>query len=145
MNMTAWAKPLDMPIKAPKMATAMMATSKTVIPSCSIAPYTLRDLLALAPTRPFERAVGRLKARHKHGQHHGEPVGIPADHGMARRGEGGGRHQRLDLDQDRPRALDAGEHAGARDMAAPLAEEQRRRVGDVGEAAIGHLEHADLV
>src|SRR4030088_1462852 len=68
MNMTAWAKPLDMPIKAPKMATAMTATSKTVMPSCSIASYTLRGLLALASARPFEGPVGRLKARHKVGQ-----------------------------------------------------------------------------
>ena len=30
-------------------------------------------------------------------------------------------------------------------MAAPLAEEQRRGIGDVGQAAVGHLEHADLV
>src|SRR5947207_275108 len=68
MNMTAWAKPLDRPIKAPKMATAMTATSKTVMPSCSIASYTLRGLVALAPARPIERPVGWLKACDKVGQ-----------------------------------------------------------------------------
>ena len=30
-------------------------------------------------------------------------------------------------------------------MAAPLAQEQRRGIGDVRQAAVGHLEHADLV
>jgi hypothetical protein len=70
-------------------------------------------------------------ARLEHRQHHRQAVGVPADHGMARRGEGGGRDQRLDLDQQRPRALDAGEDAGAGDLAAPLGEEQGRRVGDV--------------
>ena len=30
-------------------------------------------------------------------------------------------------------------------MAAPLGEKQRRRIGDVAEAAVRHLEHADLV
>ena len=64
---------------------------------------------------------------------------------MARRAEGRGRHQRLDLDQQRSGAFNARENAGARDVAAAFAEEQRRRIGDVGEAAIGHLEHADLV
>src|SRR5260370_14759594 len=81
MNMTAWAKPLDMPIKAPKMATAMTATSKTVMPSCSIASYTLRGLLALAPARPIERPVGGLKACDKVGQMldfvNGDALGSP--------------------------------------------------------------------
>src|SRR5687768_2968740 len=74
MNRTAWAKPLDMPMAAPKMATAMTATSKTVIPSCSIRLRTPRDLTrdlfaptvrsALAP-RALGGPVGRLKAIHK--------------------------------------------------------------------------------
>ena len=81
----------------------------------------------------------------QNGQHHGEAVGIPADDGMARRAEGGGRHQRLDLDQQRPRALDAGEDAGAGDLAAALGEEQGGRVRHVRQAAIRHLEDADLV
>ena len=60
-----------------------------------------RRLADAQATRDIEINVigadGDATARFEHGQHHGEPVGVPADHGMARRGEGGGRDQRLDL------------------------------------------------
>ena len=56
-----------------------------------------------------------------------------------------GRDERLDLDEERPRALDAGEDRRAGDAAVALGEEERRGVGDLGEAGAGHLEDADLV
>ena len=56
-----------------------------------------------------------------------------------------GRDQRLDFDQHRPRAFDAGEHRRAGRRAVAPGEEQRARIGDFGEPAAGHLEHADLV
>ena len=62
--------------------------------------------------------------------------GVPSGHGP---------DQGLDLDQQRARALDAGEHRGARDAGLALGEEQRRRVRHLDQAALGHLEHADLV
>ena len=43
------------------------------------------------------------------------------------------------------RAFDAGEHGGAGRAEVALGEEQLGRVGDLAQAAAGHLEHADLV
>src|SRR5713101_8404060 len=124
MNMTAWAKPLDMPIKAPNIATAMTATSKTVIPSCSLAPYTLRDLLALTPRRPFEGAVGRLKARHKVGQMldfvNGDALGRAqrgANAGPAARHEGAAEAQLGRLAQARLALADRTDLAAQADLA----------------------------
>ena len=84
-------------------------------------------------------------ARIDDGEQHRQAVGIPADHGAARRAEPGGHHQRLDLDQDRPRALDAREHRRSRRRGQPVAEEQLGGVGDLAQAFRRHLEHADLV
>ena len=81
----------------------------------------------------------------QHRQHHRQPARVPADHGAARRAERGRRHQRLDFDQQRPRALDAGEHRGAGRAEIALGEEQFGRIGDFAQARAGHLEHADLV
>ena len=50
----------------------------------------------------------------QHRQDHGQPVGIPADHRAPRRTQRRRRDQRLDLDQQRARALHAGEHRRAR-------------------------------
>src|SRR5262245_21959833 len=107
MNRTAWAKPADMPIKAPKMATAMTATSKTVIPSCSIAPIrsvtysdllgptrTYSDLLALFSARPLEGPIGRLEARHKVGQMLDFVNGDALAAQRRRRASAAARHQR---------------------------------------------------
>ena len=55
------------------------------------------------------------------------------------------RQQRLHLHQHRPGSLQSSKHRAARDVAAPLGQEQRRRIGHLGQAAIGHFEHADLV
>ena len=50
----AWAKPVDMPMSAPNTATAITATSKTVIPSCSIDPVLSVPsvLIPVAPAVP---------------------------------------------------------------------------------------------
>ena len=81
----------------------------------------------------------------QHRQQHGEAAASQPT--TARRGvaSGEGDDQRLDLHQHRPRALDAGEHGGAGDAAAPLRQEQGGGVGHLLQAALGHLEHADLV
>ena len=88
---------------------------------------------------------GEPAAGLQHRQHHGEPAGIPAHYGAARGGQGRRRHQRLDLDQQRAAALDAGEYRRTGNLAPPLREEQCGGVFDLDQAAIGHLEHADLV
>ena len=80
-----------------------------------------------------------------HGQQHGEAIGVPADHRASRRAEPRGNHQRLDLDQNRPRPLHAGEYrrSGAEASRSPRNSSDglatSRRPSD------GHLEHADLV
>ena len=66
----------------------------------------------------------------------------------ARRGvaEGGGRDQGLDLDQQRPRALDAGEDRRARgDAASRSARNRAEGLATSARPALGHLEDADLV
>ena len=81
----------------------------------------------------------------EHRDHHGETVLVPADDGAARHAERGRRDQGLELDQQRPRALHAGEDGGAGRRRVAAGEEEGGRVGDLGEAAPGHLEDADLV
>ena len=71
--------------------------------------------------------------------------GVPADDGAPGGAGGGGGDERLDLDEQRPGALDAGEDRGAGGGAVALGEEERRGVRDLGEAGAGHLEDADLV
>ena len=58
-------KAADMPISAPKMATAMTATSKTVIPSLSIPPV-LSVYASVTYSRPRSEEPsrrGRLRGR----------------------------------------------------------------------------------
>src|SRR5215472_11043903 len=85
---------------------------------------------------------------------HRQPRRIPADDGAARGAEQGRRDERLHLDEQRPRALDPGEHRGASGAAArlvrirrvvPVGEEQGGGVRHLDEAAVAHLEDADLV
>ena len=54
-------------------------------------------------------------------------------------------HQRLHLDQDRPRALEHCSNRRTRHARAPVGEEPGRRVGHVGQTVLGHLEQPDLV
>ena len=80
----------------------------------------------------------------EHGEHEREPVAVDPVGDPARRHELGRRHERLHLDEQRPRALHGGEHDAA-GRARGLADEARRRVGDLDQPAAGHLEHAGLV
>ena len=91
---------------------------------------------------PDSRSPHRLS---QHRQQHVQPAALPADHGTPRRRSGVRRQQRLHLQQHRPRALQPGEHGTPGDVAPTLGQEQRRRVRHFRQAAIGHLEHADLV
>ena len=58
---------------------------------------------------------------------------------------GGGRDQRLDLDEDRACPLHAGEDGGAGRGSVALAQKELRRVRHLAKTAAGHLENADLV
>ena len=89
--------------------------------------------------------------RIEHRRDHRQPRRVPADDRAARRPKDRRRDQRLDLDQHRARALDAGEDGGAGDGllamlgVGALGEEHRRGVRHLDEAAVAHLEDADLV
>ena len=64
---------------------------------------------------------------------------------QAPRARPAGVDQRLHLDQQRPRAFERDQHAGARHRLAVRRQEDRARIGDALQAAFGHREHADLV
>ena len=83
--------------------------------------------------------------RFEHGEHHGQPARVPADDGATRRAERGRRNERLDLDQQRPRAFDPGEHRGPGAAQVAFGEEQFRGICHFPQPGAGHLEHADLV
>ena len=80
----------------------------------------------------------------QHREDEGEPVAIDPVRHTPRRHELGGRDERLDLDEQRPRALHRGEHDGA-GRAGGLGDEPRGGVGHLGQAVAAHLEDADLV
>ena len=92
------------------------------------------------------RAHHKAAARLEHGQQHGQPAAVPADHGAARRGRAplGATRAWISTSSGR-RALHAGEHGGARDALLAVGQEQGRGVGHRHQARLGHLEHADLV
>ncbi len=69
--------------------------------------------------------------------------GIDAGADPARHGQVGLRHERLDLEQKRPRALERARD-GRANLAVALAED-RRGIGHSLQAGAGHLEHAELV
>ena len=75
-------------------------------------------------------AEAKTAAGLQHGQDHGQPAGVPADHRAARRAGAGGGDQGLDLDQQRPRAFQAGEDRGAADLAVAVGQEQGRGIGE---------------
>ena len=74
-----------------------------------------------------------------------EPVGVDARGGAPRRGRGRRGDERLDLDEDRPRALQHRGDDAARRRRVVVGEECAGRVCDLGQAALPHLEHADLL
>src|SRR5205807_8589843 len=99
--------------------------------------------------------------RIQHRGDHRQPGSIPPHDGSARRPEECRGKQSLNLDEHRPRALDAGEYSRAADWpdayldfavilaragrCRTSAEKQGRGVRDLDEAAIAHLEDTDLV
>ena len=77
------------------------------------------------------------------GHDHRQPFRVDAGADTAGHGQVGLRHERLDLEQERPRALER-----ARDCRAHLSvalAEDRRGIGHSLQAGAGHLEHSELV
>ncbi len=80
----------------------------------------------------------------ENGPDHREPLRVDARGHPARHGEVGRCHECLDLEEQRPGALERARHdrAGCVGLPAP---EHLRRIFDSFEAALGHLEDAELV
>src|SRR5690606_15242914 len=76
---------------------------------------------------------------------HGQTARIPADNGAARGAEGGWCNQRLDFDEQGPRAFDPSENGRSWRRRVTVAKEQLGWVRDLPQPLSGHLEHADLV
>ena len=70
---------------------------------------------------------------------------VDARRGAARAAVTARRDQRLDLDQQRPGALEGGAGDAARGVLVGSGQEGPARVGDLGQTALGHLEDADLL
>ena len=81
----------------------------------------------------------------QHGQEHGQAVLIQAQGNAARIGHMAGVDQRLHFHQHRSGALPGGHHHTAGDFLLGAGEEDRRRVGDLFQALVGHAEHAQFV
>ena len=81
----------------------------------------------------------------QHREQHREAVLLQSHRQPPRIGRVRRVNQRLDLDQQRPRALLRDEDARARDFARVLRQENRRRIGNPAKALVGHREHAELV
>src|SRR5690606_12769767 len=81
----------------------------------------------------------------QHRQQHGEAIVFEPDAEPARIGHMGGIDERLDLDQQRPRAFLRHQHAGSRHLALALREEQRGWIGHPAQPAVGHGEDTQLV
>ena len=80
----------------------------------------------------------------QHREHQRQAVSIDSVGHAARWHQLAGRHERLQLDEQRPRALHGAEHHRAR-RPRRLADKARARVLDLDEPALGHLEDAHLV
>ena len=91
------------------------------------------------------RAEPQSAARLQHREQHRQAAAVPADHRAARRAAGLGASSACTSTSTGRVPSSPANTALPGDVAAPLGEEQRRRVGDLGQAALGHLEHADLV
>ena len=78
------------------------------------------------------------------GHDHGQPLGVDARSDAARHGEVGGRDERLDLQEQRARALDRADDRRAGLLVVGAAE-QLRRILHGDQALGGHLEDAELV
>ena len=80
----------------------------------------------------------------EHGEDERQAVAVEPGAHAPRRHELARRDERLDLDEQRSRALHRREHDAPR-RARGLAHEARARVEDLDEAALAHLEDADVV
>ena len=90
-----------------------------------------------------DRRQPRVPVQHR--EQHRQAVLLEPDRQAARAGRLRRIDQRLDLDQQRPRALERREHAGACDVGAVVREKQRRRIAHCAQPALGHGEHAEFV
>ena len=139
----------ERPISPKKTESAGSGEPDSEETSAAAAARSGRRLGDLQPAGDVEVDVvhAELQARMglEHRDHHGQPRRIPAHHRAPRRAERGGRDQRLDLDEERARALHPGEDGGAGRRHVPALEEHRRRITHFREALPGHLEDADLV
>ena len=126
------------PATTPRDAPATASATARSAPGSSTRtpPTTLTNTSALpTPTPACRESTARTSARRLRSM----PVDdAPRRHELAR------RHQRLDLDQQRPRALHRREHDAAR-RARRLGDEAGARVEHLDEPAVAHLEDADVV
>ena len=81
----------------------------------------------------------------QHRQQQGRPVIVDAVAHPPGVAQTAGHHQGLDLRQHRAHPLHHAGDAGARGVGGPPAEQGLGRIGHLGQAAVLHLEHADLV
>ena len=90
---------------------------------------------------------GQLHARTLlHDRHqHREPAAVERLRDSPRSRRGCGHDERLHLDAQRTRALEHRGHDRTRRTDAPVAQEQRARVGHRHEPCAGHLEQAELI
>ncbi len=91
------------------------------------------------------RAAAQPRALREHREEERDALRIDTVDRAPRQPEARRRHERLDLDEQRPRPFDRRDDDAAGDAAAPLFEEDLGRVHDLAKAALPHLEHADLV
>ena len=81
----------------------------------------------------------------EHGEEQQHALRVGTVHRPSRQPEARRRHERLDFDEKRPRALDGRDDDAAGDTAAALLEKDLRRIGDLAQPRLRHLENADLV
>ncbi len=81
----------------------------------------------------------------QHGQQHGQAVLVQAQGDAPRVGQVAGIDQRLHFHQHRPGAFPGGHHHATGHRLLSTGEKDRRGVGDLLEALVGHAEHAQLV
>ena len=100
------------------------------------------------PAGDVDEDVGRAErdagVAREDGDDHRQPLRVDAGADAPRHRQVGGRDERLDLEQDRPRALERAGDRGA-DLAGQRLAEELGRVGDADEPLAGHLEDAELV
>src|SRR6476619_6286485 len=100
-----------------------------------------------APSNVHEdiRAAKRdARVPSEHGDDHREPLRVDTGRDSPRHRQIARRDERLDLEQDRPRALERARD-GRADLTAGRAAEQLGRIGNSDETCPGHLEDAELV